>query len=250
MCEEKHSIKFIIAEILFICLAIAITVFSFLIITNINKSEELKIKVNFETIANNKDLLFEKNANNIYEKFFEKYNLKEGDSLKSNEKLLSYFENIYKLNLAIIVAALFLSFLSILIFLIFLSLSTKPNPVVYTCFFICTQYFSIIKSVIIFILFGQFFILFIAYKIKFENDFFNFYYNINNNKEKVLFKKYYYSLFNLKNYLFINVISLPLCSFVDLCYFIICQCTFGKILRDKKDEDNLLDVEEDKENKE
>ena len=60
MCEEKHSIKFIIAEIIFVCLAIAINVFSFLIITNINKSEELKIKVNFETIANNKDLLFEK----------------------------------------------------------------------------------------------------------------------------------------------------------------------------------------------
>ena len=43
---------------------------------------------------------------------------------------------------------------------------------------------------------------------------------------------------------------MPLCSFVDLWYFIICQCTFGKILRDKKDEANLLDVEEDKENKE
>ena len=56
MCDfHKHGRKIIlIIEIIFCCLAIIITIFSFFIKSNINKSEELKIRVNFETITNKK----------------------------------------------------------------------------------------------------------------------------------------------------------------------------------------------------
>ena len=88
--------------------------------------------------------------------------------------------------------------------------------------YICSQYLSIGRSVIIFILFGVFLGLFISYKNKFQDDFFNFYSSINNNKEQILFKEYYFALFDLKNNLIINVIILPLCSSFELIYFIIC----------------------------
>ena len=37
----------------------------------------------------------ENNENNIYEKFFKKYNLTEGDSLGTNENILSSFYYVY-----------------------------------------------------------------------------------------------------------------------------------------------------------
>ena len=239
MCDfDKHGIKLVsIAEILFSCLAIVIIVFSFFMISNINKSEELKIRVNFETITNNKWLLnyleneIENNETNIYEKFFKKYNLTEGDSLGTNENILSSFKSIYKLDIAIIVLVLILLCLTIIFIIIFFIGKDTPTPFGYVIILVCSQYLSIGKSVIIFILFGVFLGLFISYKNKFQDDFINFYSSINNNKEQIFFKEYYFVLFDLKNNLIINVIILPLCSLFDLIYFIICEYSFGKQLR-------------------
>ena len=91
--------------------------------SNINKSEELKIRVNFETITNKEiwllNYLENEIENNIYEKFFKKYNLTEGDSLGTNENILNSFKSIYKLDIAIIVLVLILLCLSFLFMLIF-----------------------------------------------------------------------------------------------------------------------------------
>ena len=104
MCDfEKNRKKiFVFAEIIFYCLSIIIVVFSRLIISKINKSEQLKIKVDFDSITNKNKLLLnylkdeiENNTTNIYEKFFEKYNLTKGETLGTNEKLLSCFKILY-----------------------------------------------------------------------------------------------------------------------------------------------------------
>ena len=94
----------------------------------------------------------------------------------------------------------------------------------YTNFYVIySHYLSIGRCIEFFILFGILLGFFINYKIKFQDDFFNFYSSINNNEEQVLFKEYYYSLFDLKNYLIVNTILLPFCSSFDVGYTILHQ---------------------------
>ena len=59
MCDfEEHGEKiFSIVETIFSLLAIIITVFSCLLLSKINKSEQLKIKVNFDSLTNKENIL-------------------------------------------------------------------------------------------------------------------------------------------------------------------------------------------------
>ena len=230
MCDfEKHGEKiFSIVETIFFLLAIIITVFSCLLLSKINKSEQLKIKVNFDSLTNKENILLnylkdeiENNTTNIYEKFFEKYNLTKEDTLGKNEKLLSCFKMLYKLDIAIIALVLFCFCFTLYIMIRFIITSIKKDrfyPVYYVTF---SHYLSFLRCIIFFILFGVLLGFFINYKIKFQDDFFNFYSSINNNSEQVLFKEYYYSLFDLKNYFIIIIVFLPFCSLFDVGYIIL-----------------------------
>ena len=197
MCDfEKHGEKiFSIVETIFFLLAIIITVFSCLLLSKINKSEQLKIKVNFDSLTNKENILLnylkdeiENNTTNIYEKFFEKYNLTKEDTLGKNEKLLSCFKMLYKLDIAIIALVLFCFCFTLYIMIRFIITSIKKDrfyPAYYVTF---SHYLSFLRCIIFFILFGVLLGFFINYKIKFQDDFFNFYSSINNNSEQVLFK--------------------------------------------------------------
>ena len=232
MCDfEKNRKKiFVFAEIIFYCLSIIIVVFSRLIISKINKSEQLKIKVDFDSITNKNKLLLnylkdeiENNTTNIYEKFFEKYNLTKGDTLGTNEKLLSCFKILYFLNISVIVLVAFCIGYTNYFMVKFIFAYCKGDSYYTNFYVIYSHYLSIGRCIEFFILFGILLGFFINYKIKFQDDFFNFYSSINNNEEQVLFKEYYYSLFDLKNYLIVNTILLPFCSSFDVGYTILHQ---------------------------
>ena len=230
MCDfEKHGGKiFIIAEIIFFCLTIIIIVFSSLALLKINKSEQLKIKVDFDALTNKNNLLLnylkdeiQNNTTNIYEKFFEKYNLTKDEELGKNEKILSCFKIIYKLNITNIVVVLF-SICCTIYLMIRFAITTYQGerfyPIIYAGL---SKHLSIGRCIIYFILFGVLLGFFIDYKIKFQDDFFDFYSSINNNAEQVLFKEYYYCLFDLKIFLIIITIFLPFCSLYDVGYILL-----------------------------
>ena len=235
ICDFEKSGKKIVSivEIIFYCLAIIIKVFSFLIIKKINKSEQLKIKVNFNSITNKENILLnylkdenENNTTNIYDKFFEKYNLTKEDTLGKNEKLLSCFKILHYLNISVVVLVLFCIGFTNYVMFKFIVASCKGDSFHSSFYVAQSHYLSLGRCIEFFILFGILLGFFINYKIKFQDDFFDFYSNINNNNEQVLFKEYYYSLFELKNYLIINTILLLFCSFFDIGYIIIHQLSF------------------------
>lgn len=183
-----------------------------------------------DSITNKNNLLLnylkdeiENNTTNIYEKFFEKYNLTKGDTLGTNEKLLSCFKILYFLNISIIVLVAFCIGYTNIVMLNFIFACYKRDNFNITFYVTYSRYLSIGRCIEFFILFGILLEFFINYKIKFQDDFFNFYSSINNNDEQILFKEYYYSLFDLRNYLIVNTILLPFCSSFDVGYTILHQ---------------------------
>ena len=86
---------------------VVIIIFSFFIRSEINELYEIKIRSNF-TINNNIDNYFFKYLENEleinkYEQFFNKYNLKPGQTFNDNEDIKTSFDNIYRFNLALVI---------------------------------------------------------------------------------------------------------------------------------------------------
>ena len=98
-----HSIR----EILFIGLSVAAIVFFFKIRSDIDTLRDLKVKTTFALENTNYYTILEKAmANdeiNKYEEFFRKYKLEEGQTFNTSEEISYYFNNIYRLSLAIII---------------------------------------------------------------------------------------------------------------------------------------------------
>ena len=98
-----HSIR----EILFIGLSVAAIVFFFKIRSDIDTLRDLKVKTTFALENTNYYTILEKEmANdeiNKYEEFFRKYKLEEGQTFSKSEEISDYFNNIYRLSLAIII---------------------------------------------------------------------------------------------------------------------------------------------------
>ena len=223
---------YLILEILFIALSIVTTVFSFFINSNINKIKDLKIKTSFKPLLNNNtdwllnylDDEFENNKTNKYEEFFDKYNLKEGQSFSKNEKIKDSLDKIYKISLSIAIISIIIIFFIIVVLLILNVFCNDEDDEDLNSWLMnsfCSLIFSeIIRSIILIILLGIFVGFFVNYKNGFEYDFFDFYNNINNNSEQTSFKKYYYALFDLKTYFIIGIIPLPMNILLSIGLFI------------------------------
>ena len=226
-------------EIFLTSFSIVVLAFSFLLITDIKTTKDLKIKTNF--ISNNINNqnnpvlnLLEDNELNKYEEFFNKYDLKENQTLVDNEDIKFSLNSLNGLSITIIVL-LFIFLIASLILDCYVCGSLKlylendafTERTVSGVLF----YIVVIKGALLFILFGIYIGFFISYKNKFENDFIDFYESITNSNEQILFENYYYSLFDLKRDSLIVVISLTiniiLYIFFTLCYLDPCEC-FGE----------------------
>ena len=211
-------------------LSVTIIIFCFKTTSEINKLKELSIKTNFTSqklgdnwLINYLESELESNDTNKYEEFFNKYNLKAGQTVYDNDKIKYSYKHLYNVCLA-----------TGIILIIFSSISFIPWFLLCCCeddqeLHLCTEggvgtissWVIIVRIIIQFILFGVFLGFFIYYKEKFENDFFKFYEEINNSNEQASFKAYYNSLFELKHNLLINIILKPINSFIAV-FFVIC----------------------------
>ena len=230
-----HSIR----ELLFIGLSVAIIIFFFKIRSDIDALRDLKVKTTFALENTNYYRILKKkfvnDEINKYEEFFRKYKLKEGQTFKTSAEISDYFNNIYRLSLAIIIL--------LIIFIL---------PSFFPCIGLCLNdpddedyfiellgavsiYIMIGRCLILFILFLIYLGFFISYKISFENDFFELFDNINKNAEKVEFEKYYISFFDLKTDLLINIILQPICIFICfgyvLFYYDPCGCLWKRCVK-------------------
>lgn len=227
-------------EILFTSLSIVVLTFSFLLIKDINTSKDLKIKTSFisNNINNQNNPLLnilENDEINIYEIFFSKYNLNEGQTFIDNEDIKFSLNSLNGLSITIIVFLFIFILVSLFqdCYVCSMKRDLENGFTEKTCssVLICI---IIIKGILLFILFGIYIGFFISYKSKFENDFFEFYDSINNSNEQILFENYYYSLFDLKRDSLLVVISLIINIILYLCFFIFyldpCEC-FGQKYR-------------------
>ena len=102
-----HCIREIL---LFIGLSVAVIIFFFKIRSDIDDLKNLKVKTTFDLENKNYNRILKKafvnDEINKYEEFFRKYKLEEGKTLKTlsaSEEISDYFNNIYRLSLAIII---------------------------------------------------------------------------------------------------------------------------------------------------
>ena len=224
-------------EIFLTSFSIVVLAFSFLLITDINTSKDLKIRTNF--ISNNINNqnnpvlnILGDNELNIYEEFFNKYDLKENQALTDNQDIKFSLNSLNGLSITIIVF-LFIYLIASLILDCYVCSLKKYLEDAFTERTVLSVLFCVvlIKGVLLFILFGIYIGFFINYKIKFENDFMDFYESITNSNEQILFENYYYSLFDLKRDSLIVVISLTINLILYIClilsYFDPCEC-FGE----------------------
>lgn len=231
-----HSIR----ELLFIGLSVAIIIFFFKIRSDIDALRDLKVKTTFALENTNYYRILKKkfvnDEINKYEEFFRKYKLKEGQTFKTSAEISDYFNNIYRLSLAIII--LLIIFILPSVFpCICLACLKDPDDEDYCIKFleVVSIYIMIGRDLILFILFLIYLGFFISYKIFFENIFFELFDNINNNAEKIEFEKYYISFFDLKTDLLINIILQPICIFICfgyvLFYYDPCGCLWKRCLK-------------------
>ena len=224
-----------IRTIIFIGLSISIIIFCFKAKSEINKLKELSIKTDFPSqnisdnwLINYLENNIESNETNKYEEFFNKYNLTAGQTIYNNDKIKHSYNHLYNV-----------CFGTAIILMIFILVAIVPWFFIWFCehdeegilldtIGMVSIITVILKIIVLFVLFSVFLGFFIYYKVKFENDFFKFYEEINNNNEKASFKEYYKSLFELKNDLLINIILKPINIFIYLCfaiyYFDPCKC--------------------------
>ena len=226
----------LIKETILIIIFVIIIFFCFNIRSNINILEDLKIQTNFIANYNNNnfqminkiDYIYENNEINKYEGFFNKYHLKEGQTLNDNENIKSSFDNLYKLSLALIIILIILLIPSIFPFLLSCLIVKDEEGEIKECVECLSIYTAFGKIVILFILMWVYVGFFISYNNVFQNDFFDFYDSINNRNEQILFKNYYNSLFDLKTDLLINIIFIPInviyCFLYILFYYDPCKC--------------------------
>ena len=220
-------IIYIVSGLIIMALSISIVVFSFRTKSYANKIKDLKIKTNFtlDYQNNGKLNIFENSIlneePNQFEEFFIKYNLKEGLTFNENKKIKNSLNNFYRISVTIIV------------FLIIISIS----PICFICgralHYLCCVFSVaygtdipyekyirrliiefVVESLIVLILLSIFAGFYISYKNKFQNDFFDFYYTINDYNLQNSFKNYYDSLFDLNNVLILNIIFLPILLFI------------------------------------
>ena len=220
MTSKAFKITFLVLEIVVLLLFIALIVFSFIIKSKANNLKELKIKTDSESNINLSlnflDDEYENNKTNKYKEFFEKYNLKEGQTFKDAENISSSLEKIYEINYAIaILLIISIIFLIISYFIIIYTPEPSPNYV-WAIYEIISGIIIVGRCIILIILVGVFASYFSNYKKEFENDFFSFYDNISNNIEKELFKEYYQDLFDIKNYFIFSIIFLPFCTIITI----------------------------------
>jgi len=96
----------------------------FFIRSEISELYEIKIRTNF-TLNNNIDNYIlnylenelKNNENDKYEQFFNKYNLKQGQTFNDNENIKTSFDNIYRFNLVLIIFLIVIYFPLILIWI-------------------------------------------------------------------------------------------------------------------------------------
>lgn len=210
-------------EILYVLSSIAVIVICFLPLTSINNFlYELPVKTDFNTTN---QVIYEKNKLNlnkmkffinegniinnnsdIYINFFEKYNLKEGDKFSLETKIESPLSKIYSVNLAFIILGIILIIPSIIHFIYITKCENiYENDDGDNGFIFCiTQVYTGVRLVAVLILFCIHITSLINYKNEYENDFFDLYNNISNEKEKILFKNYYNDIFELKDSLILN----------------------------------------------
>ena len=98
----------IIREILlFIGLSVAVIILFFKIRSDIDDLKNLKVKTTFDLENKNYNRILKKafvnDEINKYEEFFRKYKLEEGQTFNNSEEISDYFNNIYRLSLAIII---------------------------------------------------------------------------------------------------------------------------------------------------
>ena len=209
---------YLLIEITFIILFIVAIVFSFYLVSDINKIDEIKIKTNFDIMTNNNKsnwLInyiedFKENDTNIIEEFFNKYNLKEGQTFNDNEDIMNCFNKLYRINLAIaIILIIIILFGFIFAICSFNCLDGRDGGELDLClsWVIIQEIFRIITFII---LLGIFIGFFISYKNTFENEFFDLYNNISNDIERTSFKEYYYALFDLKNHFLVDLVLMSL----------------------------------------
>ena len=129
MTSKAFKITFLVLEIVVLLLFIALIVFSFIIKSKANNLKELKIKTDFESNINLSlnflDDEYENNKTNKYKEFFEKYNLKEGQTFKDSENTSSSLEKIYEINYAI---AILLIISIIFLIISYLTTICSPDP--------------------------------------------------------------------------------------------------------------------------
>ena len=228
----------LIAAFIWFCLAINCIVFSFFTSSDINEIKNLKIKTNFiteeQSLDNKNNIIFknienfmENNETNIYDSFFNKYNLKEGENLIKNEDLKDNYNGLYKLNLAIAITFIIMICFLIFIVICFGSLfDVNRGGSGESCSICAGGCWIILKILFDLIYLGIFIGYFINYKNDFDDDLINFFNNIDNNVEQNAFEDYYNCLFKLRKYLLINLISLSVNAFIwlfgSLTYIIIC----------------------------
>ena len=227
----------LILEIAFIILSIITTIYCFFIRSKITELKELKIKTNFESITNNSNIRilnyfedeFENNKTNKYEEFFNKYDLKEGQTCNDNKDIANSLDNLDKISLAIVIILIISFFFSLFFGLCFIGFAESSVSVSMGFAYICIISALIIRTLIIIILLSVFISYAIGYKNQFENDFFELYNNINNNNEQASFKEYYYTIFNIKEYFIINIIVNPLNILISIVFLIVSIIKFRHI---------------------
>ena len=212
MSNEFILIQFL-GEIIFIALSITIIVYSFKIEKNIKEIKDIEIISGFckgENITN---------ESNIYEEFFKKYSLEEGQTFEESEDITNLLNPLFRISLSIAIILIIItlpSFLSVC-----LCSSSGHGYAAQGCFMILA-FISIGRFIILSILIIPFVVLFMKYRNNFENEFFelsdyisDFYYN-----EYDSFKDYYIEFFYLKENFLINVILLGANTFDCLCLIV------------------------------
>ena len=240
--ERDIAIFQIISEFLYIVFDIVIIVFSFKLVSETKELRDLKIKTSFSshdtTFEYNltKDSIKEINEINIYETFFNKYNLTEGNSFKDNKDLSNSFNSLRRINLSIgIISIIFI--LPSIIFCPCLMICGKGGHglVADGCliiFLIAMGVRVLGLIVLLSILIG----FFVGFKNEFGNDFYEFSDNIYDtiNEGYDLFKEYYSGLFDIKKYCIINFVFLALSIAIFLVVvfcFIIKNCRKNTIIK-------------------
>ena len=212
MSNEFILIQFL-GEIIFIALSITIIVYSFKIEKNIKEIKDIEIISGFckgENITN---------ESNIYEEFFKKYSLEEGQTFEESEDITNLLNPLFRISLSIAIILIIItlpSFLSVC-----LCSSSGHGYAAQGCFMILA-FISIGRFIILSVLIIPFVVLFMKYRNNFENEFFelsdyisDFYYN-----EYDSFKDYYIEFFYLKENFLINVILLGANTFDCLCLIV------------------------------